>query len=133
MSYNDFNMKFLFDDSCEKSYKPVCKMSSVTSAVLTVARQHQKITTRPSDWVQFNGHCYKVFNQKMSHYQAQAFCPSNVQNSFLCDIKTQAEFNWIQSFINKTTISDDVWVCMIMILNHNLDQRNQKIEFSVFR
>ena len=69
----------------------------------------------------------------MSHYQAQAFCPSNVQNSFLSDIKTQAEFNWIQSFINKTTISDDVWVCMIMILNHNLDQRNQKIEFSVFR
>ena len=75
----------------------------------TIIRQQQIALNCSTDWNQYKNHCYKLFSLHMTNYQAQSYCHSKIQNSYLADIKSNDEFEWIRSFLLNIT-NQRVWV-----------------------
>ena len=90
-------------------------MPAAPSCQTTTIRPMQTYTTCPSQWSMYNGHCYKVFNGGWTNAQAQAYCPSQQQNSYLAQIKTNDEYAWLQNFTQSKS-TRDVWVRVAFIL-----------------
>lgn len=94
---NDASKSSLRNLNCSTDLFPLCKMKANNSNAGIVLRQEQNITNCSIGWSSYNGHCYKMFKINMTLYQAQSFCHKQENNSYLADIKTQNELNWIIS------------------------------------
>ena len=84
-------------------------MQASTSCQTTTIRPMQTYTTCPSEWSMYDGHCYKVFNGNWTHAQAQSYCRAKQQNSYLAQIITNNEYEWLVNLII-TKSTRDVWV-----------------------
>ena len=65
-------------------------------------------STCPSGWVLYGTHCYNLFPTYLNHEAAEAFCPSQVENSYLVQIDSFDEFQWLLKFYLGS--GDPVWV-----------------------
>ena len=75
------------------------EITPVTKALLLTQRCEDK-------WVLHNGYCYKVEDKIMRFSQAAIFCRLENKGSYLADISSDDEFEWIRkNFSNKR-----VWV-----------------------
>ena len=69
----------------------------------------QALITCPSGWTYYNSNCYQIFSTTMYQWSAQAYCPQQLSTAYLIEITSQAEFNWVSSFV-QTYASGMVWV-----------------------
>ena len=77
---------------------------------LTISNFAEMYTTAcPSGWLYFNQNCYKIFQFITMFWSAQAYCPQQLKTSYLADITSQDEFNWISDLV-KTKSNYSVWV-----------------------
>ena len=66
-----------------------------------------------NEWNLINksGFCFKLFEKSnMTFIQALSYCPEQQPNSYLAEITTDDEFDYINS-----TIKQDVWVLFIVL------------------
>ena len=87
-------------------------MQAINSGLVKF-REQQITVTCEIGWQFIDNHCYKIFNlENVTYYQAQAYCNTQSKNySYLADIKTETEFQSINSFlINKNISYNGIWV-----------------------
>ena len=85
----------LFNDASCDGYKlATCKISEIALC--------------SSGWVLYGTHCYNLFPTYLNHEAAEAFCPSQVENSYLVQIDSFDEFQWLLKFYLGS--GDPVWV-----------------------
>jgi hypothetical protein len=54
---------------------------------------YSKLLQCPNGWTSYNTHCYKIFRNQLSSFNAQVACSS--MNAYLTVINNQTEFNFI--------------------------------------
>ena len=96
MYYSGFNGLFN-DATCDGYNLATCKISSKTINRLCL-----------SGWVLYGTHCYNLFPTYLNHEAAEAFCPSQVENSYLVQIDSFDEFQWLLRYYLGS--GDPVWV-----------------------
>ena len=70
----------------------------------------KSISNCPNEWVEYNNHCYKIFHNQLTSFNAQLAFSS--MGAYLVTINDQNEFNFIQSTFYSTISSQigQVWV-----------------------
>ena len=94
---------------------------SFTSNELSVSSFSNMYTTSigcPSGWLYFNKNCYKLFQSVMMFWSAQAYCLQQLKTSYLADIVSQDEFNWVSNHVTKSS-NYSVWVCIEISISSN--------------
>ena len=76
------------------------------ATTLAIKTSTTKINSCPIEWVFHDGNCYKVEDSKMRFSQAAIYCRLQNKGSYLAEISSDDEFEWIRmNFSNKS-----VWV-----------------------
>ena len=96
------------DYSCVNNNKPLCKAPAQDSQRIQPA-----VASCPSGWTFYNNHCYYIGSNKLTQYQADAYC--GTLGSYLAEITSSSELNWLTSFANGK-VYDDVWVILVIKL-----------------
>ena len=94
----------LNDISCNATKVPLCKASAQL-----IQRIQPTVVSCPSGWMSYNGHCYIITLTVMTKYQADAYCSQLNKNSYLVEITSSTEFNWLVSFVQGNS-NNEVWV-----------------------
>jgi hypothetical protein len=84
------------------------KSINATQTTTTLTKIKTTLATCPYEWSLYSGNCYKIFNNSMSFANAMNFCTKQAENSFLVQINSQEEFNWLKSFVANS--KNHVWV-----------------------
>lgn len=90
------------DVPCDSVGKPLCKAPAQGSQRIQPA-----VASCPSGWTFYNNHCYYIGSNKVTQYQADAYCGS--LGSYLAEVTSSSELNWLTSFAN-ARVNADVWV-----------------------
>ena len=61
----------------------------------------------PNNWTVYDDNCYQVLTKVEPFASAVKACPTG---SFLAEITSQSEFEWLQNFILKNIDKKSVWV-----------------------
>ncbi len=111
-NYNTVNGT-LNDINCDNSFYPLCKLQAFSSETTTIRPQkYYSENLCPSSWIFREGHCYKIFDTKITQFQAEALCRANQQSSYLAQITDDDEFYWMQEYVQKNSTSS-VWVSVL--------------------
>ena len=100
----------LDDINCDNNFYPLCKIEAFTSETTTIRPQNLYVENGcPNSWIFRKGHCYKIFDTKITQFQGEALCRSNEKSSYLAQITNDEEFHWMQQFVQRVG-SSSVWV-----------------------
>ena len=83
--------------------------NTVNSKINTKTFLNTSLNNCPSGWTAYLGNCYKIFNTSMSFANAMNYCPMKNQTSFLTQIDSQDEFDWLKKFVSANS-DNHVWV-----------------------
>ncbi len=65
---------------------------------------YSRLLQCPNGWTSYNNHCYSIFQNQLSSFDAQEACSS--MNAYLTVINDQNEFNFINNnFLNTIRIA----------------------------
>jgi hypothetical protein len=77
-----------------------CMIFSCNSQAINI----RPVPKCPNGWTSYNNHCYKIFQNQLSSFDAQVACSS--MNAYLTVINDQNEFNFINNnFLNTIRIA----------------------------
>ena len=48
----------------------------------------------PENWIPIDTSCYRIYNYPVNYYQAQSFCQSQQESSYMADISTDLELQY---------------------------------------
>ena len=107
---NMYNSNGLLNDlPCSYSgVVPLCK-TSATAWSQNIQKVQPTVASCPSGWSYFNGHCYYIVNSGMTQWQAQAYCSILYSGSFLIQMTSTTEYNWVASFVQSNS-NNHIWV-----------------------
>uniref|UniRef100_T1DEG5 Lectin_beta-CohLL-1 n=2 Tax=Crotalus helleri TaxID=8741 RepID=T1DEG5_CROHE len=71
----------------------------------------------PSDWSSYEGHCYRVFKQRMTWDDAEQFCTEQHKGSHLASFHSSEEVDFVISMTWPMLKYDFVWIGLSNIWN----------------
>ena len=79
------------------------------------------ILTCPNGWdiVQSSGSCFKIFQKKLSFIQALSYCPEVQPTSYLAEIITDDEFEYLKEKYPTTEFWVKLIICFICKVSNN--------------
>ena len=97
--------------------------TSSTTKTCTVSSGKTKTTSTSTTtvmscvngWLLNNDYCYKYFNTTMIFDNAQAYCASQLQSSYLLDITSFDEYTWAKSNLLSFTVGE-IWVNIQLLI-----------------
>uniref|UniRef100_A0A194ATV5 C-type lectin 14a n=1 Tax=Sistrurus miliarius barbouri TaxID=8759 RepID=A0A194ATV5_SISMB len=71
----------------------------------------------PSDWSSYEGHCYRVFQQRMNWEDAEKFCAQQRKESHLVSFRSSEEVDFLVSITYPILKAHLVWIGMSNVWN----------------